>query len=151
MHTSKSGVAHFSAQTEEDAIQMIQKLLSYIPQNNLREPPVFKSSDPIDRLEDGPIVKLFPAVPTNPTTCMKLSEALSTVENFWKCMLTMQNIIVGFARFNGQSVGIVANQPKFLIGVLDINASRKAARFVRFCDAFNIPIVSLVDVPGFPS
>ncbi len=119
VHTTKSGVAHFSAQTEEDAIQVIQKLLSYIPQNNLDD-----------------MYEVIGAV-------VDSGEFLEVHADYAK------NIIVGFARFNGQSVGIVANQPKYLAGVLDINASRKAARFVRFCDAFNISIVSLVDVPGF--
>lgn len=149
VHTSKSGVAHFSAQTEEDAIQMIQKLLSYIPQNNLEEPPVFKSSDPIDRLEDG-LNEIIPDSANKPYDMYEVIGAIVDSGEFLEVHADYaKNIIVGFARFNGQSVGIVANQPKFLAGVLDINASRKAARFVRFCDAFNIPIVSLVDVPGF--
>jgi acetyl-CoA carboxylase carboxyltransferase component len=149
VHTSKSGVAHFSAQTEEDAIQMIQKLLSYIPQNNLEEPPVFKSSDPIDRLEDG-LNEIIPDSANKPYDMYEIIGAIVDSGEFLEVHADYaKNIIVGFARFNGQSVGIVANQPKFLAGVLDINASRKAARFVRFCDAFNIPIVSLVDVPGF--
>lgn len=149
VHTTKSGVAHFSAQTEEDAIQMIQKLLSYIPQNNLEEPPVFKSSDPIDRLEDG-LNEIIPDSANKPYDMYEVIGAIVDSGEFLEVHADYaKNIIVGFARFNGQSVGIVANQPKFLAGVLDINASRKAARFVRFCDAFNIPIVSLVDVPGF--
>jgi acetyl-CoA carboxylase carboxyltransferase component len=149
VHTTKSGVAHFSAQTEEDAIQVIQKLLSYIPQNNLEEPPVFKSSDPIDRLEDG-LNEIIPDSANKPYDMYEVIGAVVDSGEFLEVHADYaKNIIVGFARFNGQSVGIVANQPKFLAGVLDINASRKAARFVRFCDAFNIPIVSLVDVPGF--
>ncbi len=149
VHTSKSGVAHFSAQTEEDAIQVIQKLMSYIPQNNLEEPPVFKSTDPIDRLEDG-LNDIIPDSANKPYDMYEVIGAIVDNGEFLEVHADYaKNIIVGFARFNGQSVGIVANQPKFLAGVLDINASRKAARFVRFCDAFNISIVSLVDVPGF--
>lgn len=149
VHTSKSGVAHFSAQTEEDAIQIIQKLLSYIPQNNLEEPPMFKSSDPIDRLEDG-LNEIIPDSANKPYDMYEVIGAIVDSGEFLEVHANFaKNIIVGFARFNGQSVGIVANQPNFLAGVLDINASRKAARFVRFCDAFNISIVSLVDVPGF--
>jgi acetyl-CoA carboxylase carboxyltransferase component len=149
VHTSKSGVAHFSAQTEEDAIQIIQKLLSYIPQNNLEEPPMFKSTDPIDRLEDG-LNDIIPDSANKPYDMYEVIGAVVDNGEFLEVHADYaKNIIVGFARFNGQSVGIVANQPKFLAGVLDINASRKAARFVRFCDAFNISIVSLVDVPGF--
>ena len=128
---------------------MIQKLLSYIPQNNLEEPPVFKSSDPIDRLEDG-LNEIIPDSANKPYDMYEVIGAIVDSGEFLEVHADYaKNIIVGFARFNGQSVGIVANQPKFLAGVLDINASRKAARFVRFCDAFNIPIVSLVDVPGF--
>lgn len=149
VHTTKSGVAHFSAQTEEDAIQIIQKLLSYIPQNNLEEPPTVKNTDPIDRLEDG-LNEIIPDSANKPYDMYEVIGAIVDHGEFLEVHADYaKNIIVGFARFNGQSVGIVANQPKFLAGVLDINASRKAARFVRFCDAFNIPIVSLVDVPGF--
>ena len=149
VHTAKSGVAHFSAQTEEDAVQLIQKLLSYIPQNNLEEPPTYKSTDPIDRLEDG-LNDIIPDSATKPYDMYEVIGAVVDNGEFLEVHADYaKNIIVGFARFNGQSVGIVANQPKYLAGVLDINASRKAARFVRFCDAFNISIVSLVDVPGF--
>jgi acetyl-CoA carboxylase carboxyltransferase component len=149
VHTTKSGVAHFSAQTEEYAIQIIQKLLSYIPQNNLEEPPTVKNTDPIDRLEDG-LNEIIPDSANKPYDMYEVIGAIVDHGEFLEVHADYaKNIIVGFARFNGQSVGIVANQPKFLAGVLDINASRKAARFVRFCDAFNIPIVSLVDVPGF--
>ena len=142
-------MAHFSAQTEEDAVQLIQKLLSYIPQNNLEEPPTYKSTDPIDRLEDG-LNDIIPDSATKPYDMYEVIGAVVDNGEFLEVHADYaKNIIVGFARFNGQSVGIVANQPKYLAGVLDINASRKAARFVRFCDAFNISIVSLVDVPGF--
>lgn len=149
VHTSKSGVAHFSAQTEEDGLKIIRQLLSYIPQNNLEEAPIYKNDDPIDRLDDG-LNNIIPDSATKPYDMYEVIGAIVDYGEFLEVHADYaKNIIVGFARFNGQSVGIVANQPKFLAGVLDINASRKAARFVRFCDAFNIPIVTLVDVPGF--
>ncbi len=149
VHTTKSGVAHFSAQSEEDGIKIIRKLLSYIPQNNLEEAPLTECNDPIDRLEDS-LNEIIPDSPNKPYDMYEVIGA--TVDNgeFLEVHADYaKNIIVGFARFNGVSVGVVANQPKFLAGVLDINASRKAARFVRFCDAFNIPLVTFVDVPGF--
>ena len=149
VHTSKSGVAHFSAQTEEDGLKMIRKLISYIPQNNLEEAPLHRNDDPIDRLEDS----LNEIIPDSPNKPYDMYEVIGSVVDMGEFLEVhadyAKNIIVGFARFNGISVGVVANQPKFLAGVLDINASRKAARFVRFCDAFNIPLVTLVDVPGF--
>lgn len=149
VHTAKSGVAHFSAQNEEDAIKVIQQLLSYIPQNNMEEPMTIAATDPIDRLEDG-LNEIIPDSANKPYDMYEVIGAVVDHGEFLEVHADYaKNIIVGFARFNGQSVGIVANQPKFLAGVLDINASRKAARFVRFCDAFNIPIVTLVDVPGF--
>lgn len=149
VHTTKSGVAHFSAQTEEDGMKLIRKLLSYIPQNNVEEAPLVITDDPIDRLEDS----LNDIIPDSPNKPYDMYEVIgATVDNgeFLEVHADYaKNIVVGFARFNGVSVGVVANQPKFLAGVLDINASRKAARFVRFCDAFNIPLVTFVDVPGF--
>ena len=149
VHTSKSGVAHFSAQTEEDGLRIIRQLLSYIPQNNLEEAPVVATGDPIDRLDDG-LNDIIPDSATKPYDMYEVIGGIVDNGEFLEVHADYaKNIIVGFARFNGQSVGLVANQPKFLAGVLDINASRKAARFVRFCDAFNIPIVTLVDVPGF--
>lgn len=149
VHTTKSGVAHFSAQTEEDGMKLIRKLLSYIPQNNVEEAPLVMTDDPIDRLEDS-LNEIIPDSPNKPYDMYEVIGA--TVDNgeFLEVHADYaKNIIVGFARFNGVSVGVVANQPKYLAGVLDINASRKAARFVRFCDAFNIPLVTYVDVPGF--
>ena len=149
MHSSKSGVAHFATEDGEEALMLIRKLLSYIPQNNLEEAPLVKCTDPIDRLEDS----LNEIVPDSPNKAYDMYEVIGAIVDNGEFLEIQKdfakNIIIGFARFNGQSVGIVANQPKFLAGVLDCNASRKAARFVRFCDAFNIPIVSLVDVPGF--
>ena len=149
VHASKSGVAHFAAKNEEEGLQIIRKLLSFIPQNNLEEAPLVLCDDPIDRLEDG-LNDIIPDSATRPYDMYEVIGAIIDSGEFLEVHADYaKNIIVGFARFNGQSVGIVANQPKYLAGVLDINASRKAARFVRFCDAFNIPIVSLVDVPGF--
>lgn len=149
VHSTKSGVTHFTAKTEEDAIAMIKQLISYIPQNNLEKTPRVECTDPIDRTDDY----LNEIIPDNPNMPYDMYEVISSVvdngEFFEVQPNYAKNIIVGFARFNGESVGIVANQPKQLAGVLDCNASRKGARFVRFCDAFNIPIVTLVDVPGF--
>lgn len=149
VHTAKSGVAHFSVPTENEGLQLIRKLLSFIPQNNLEEAPIMPNNDPIDRMEDA----LNDIIPDSANRPYDMYEVIGAVIDNGEFLEVhgnyAKNIIVGFARFNGQSVGIVANQPKFLAGVLDINASRKAARFVRFCDAFNIPIVTLVDVPGF--
>jgi acetyl-CoA carboxylase carboxyltransferase component len=149
VHTSKSGVAQFAVQTEEEGMKLIRKLLSFLPQNNLEDPPLFSNDDPIDRLEDG-LNEIIPDNPNKPYDMYEVIGAIIDKGEFLEVHADYaKNIIVGFARFNGQTVGIVANQPKYLAGVLDINASRKGARFVRFCDAFNIPIVSLVDVPGF--
>ena len=149
VHTTKSGVAHFSVETEEDGLSLIRHLLSFLPSNNMEEAPRVECTDSISRMEDS----LNEIIPDNPNKPYDMYEVIgATVDNgeFLEVHSSYaKNIIIGFARFNGQSVGIVANQPKYLAGVLDINASRKAARFVRFCDAFNIPIVTLVDVPGF--
>jgi acetyl-CoA carboxylase carboxyltransferase component len=149
VHAAKSGVAQFSVDSEENGIRVIRQLLGFIPQNNLEEAPLYQNDDPIDRLEDG-LNEIIPDSPNKPYDMYEVIGAIIDKGEFLEVHADYaKNIIVGFARFNGQSVGIVANQPKYLAGVLDINASRKAARFVRFCDAFNIPIVSLVDVPGF--
>ena len=149
VHASKSGVTHFACEDGEEALSLIRKLISYIPQNNMEETPLAACTDPIDRLED----KLNNIVPDNPKKSYDMYEVIGAIIDNGEFLEVQKdyarNIICGFARFNGQSVGIVANQPKVLAGVLDCNASRKAARFVRFCDAFNIPLVTLVDVPGF--
>ena len=149
VHASKSGVTHFACEDGEEALKLIRKLISFIPQNNMEEAPLVACSDPIDRLED----KLNNIVPDNPKKSYDMYEVIGAIIDNGEFLEVQKdyarNIICGFARFNGQSVGIVANQPKVLAGVLDCNASRKAARFVRFCDAFNIPLVTLVDVPGF--
>jgi len=149
VHSTKSGVAHFVAETEEEGLAMLRKLMSYMPSNNLEEPPVVPTDDPINRLEDS----LNSIVPENPNKPYDVKEVISAIVDNGEFLEVhasyAQNIVVGFARFDGMSVGIVANQPKYFAGVLDINSSRKGARFVRFCDAFNIPIVTLEDVPGF--
>lgn len=149
VHATKSGVAHFAVDTEEEGLKLIRKLIGFLPQNNLEEAPIYETNDPIDRLEDG-LNDIIPDSPNRPYDMYEVIGAIIDNGEFLEVHKDYaQNIIVGFARFNGQSVGIVANQPKVMAGVLDINASRKAARFVRFCDAFNIPLVTLVDVPGF--
>lgn len=149
VHASKSGVTHFTAETEEEGLAFIRKLLSYIPQNNLEEAPSVECNDPIDRLEDS----LNEIIPDNPNKAYDMYEVIGAIVDNGEFLEVQKmyapNIIIGFTRFNGQSVGLIANQPSSYAGVLDCNASRKAARFVRFCDAFNIPLVSLVDVPGF--
>jgi len=149
VHASRSGVTHFAVETGHEGINLIRRLLSYLPQNNLEEPPFKTTNDPIDRLEDS-LNEIIPDSPNKPYDMYEVIGAIIDDREFLEIHADYaKNIIIGFARFNGRSTGIVANQPKTLAGVLDINASRKAARFVRFCDAFNIPIVSLVDVPGF--
>lgn len=149
VHATKSGVAHFAVDTEEEGIKVIRDLLSYMPQNNMEEAPFEPTNDPIDRLEDS----LNEIIPDSPNKPYDMYEVIGSIVDDGKFLEVhkdyAKNIIVGFARFNGISVGIVANQPKVLAGVLDNNSSRKGARFVRFCDAFNIPLVTLVDVPGF--
>ena len=149
VHASKSGVTSFTAKTEEDAMDMIKKLLSYIPSNNTEEAPRVECTDPVDRKADL-LNDILPDDPNKAYDMYKVITAVTDNGEFFEVQPKFaKNIITGFARFNGQSVGIVANQPSAYAGVLDVNASRKGARFVRFCDAFNIPIVSLVDVPGF--
>ncbi len=149
VHAGKSGVAHFKVENEEEGVLLLRKVLSYLPQNNLEEAPLVECSDPIDRLEDT-LNSMIPDNPNHPYDMKKVIHTIVDDEEFVEVHRNYaRNIIVGFARFNGVSTGIVANQPNFLAGVLDCDASRKAARFVRFCDAFNIPILTLVDVPGF--
>jgi len=148
-HSTRSGVVHFAAATEAECLQMIRELLSYIPSNNLEEPPFVPTDDDPERRDD----KLRDVVPDNPNKPYDIKEIISCVvddNRFFEVHANFaRNIVVGFARLGGRSVGIVANQPLHLAGCLDIDASVKAARFVRFCDAFNIPIVTFVDVPGF--
>ena len=149
VHASKSGVAHFAASDEQEGIETIRQLLSFLPSNNREEAPLLDTIDPAGRYDDS----LNEIIPDNPNKAYDMYHVIGSIADEGKFMEIQKswakNIIIGFARMNGRSVGIVANQPKILAGVLDINASRKAARFVRFCDAFNIPIVTLVDVPGF--
>ncbi len=148
-HGTKSGVAHQIAEDEREGILLIRKMISYMPQNNLEEPLIIPSDDPIDRLDDE-LNTIIPEHPNKPYNVKDIIYSIVDDNEFVEVQRTYApNIVIGFARFNGMSVGIVANQPNYLAGVLDINASRKAARFVRFCDAFNIPLVTLVDVPGF--
>ena len=148
-HNTKSGVAHFAAEDEDDCLQLTRSLLSYMPQNNMEDPPFVPSDDPPDRMDET----LNTIVPDNPNKPYDMKEVIRRVADdevflevhrHWA-----QNIVIGFARLGGFSVGIVAQQPQVMAGVLDINASIKAARFVRFCDAFNIPIITFEDVPGF--
>jgi acetyl-CoA carboxylase carboxyltransferase component len=149
VHGTKSGITHFVADDEHEGIQLIRKLVSYIPQNNLEEAPLTVCNDPINRLEDS-LNYIIPDNPNKPYDVKDVIHGIVDQSEFLEIQRHYApNIVIGFARFNGMSVGIVANQPNYLAGVLDINASRKAARFVRFCDAFNIPILTLVDVPGF--
>jgi len=148
-HASKSGVADFAVTSEEECIQVIRNLLSFIPQNNLEDAPFVPTEDPIDR-QEAALRNLVPDNPNKPYDIKELIKLVVDDGNFLEVHgLYGKNIVVGFGRFGGRSVGIVANQPAHRAGVLDIDASKKGGRFVRFCDAFNIPIVTFVDVPGF--
>jgi propionyl-CoA carboxylase beta chain len=148
-HNSKSGVAHFMADDDEQAMMMIRELFSFIPSNNMEEAPMKPCTDDIKR-EDEKLQALIPADPNKPYDILDLITTVVDDHNFFEVQPHYaQNIVVGFARLGGRSVGIVANQPAYLAGVLDINSSIKGARFIRFCDAFNIPIITLEDVPGF--
>ena len=148
-HATKSGVADFQCDNDAEAIILIKKLLSYLPSNNKEKPPVIKTSDQMDRQEKS----LDSVIPLNPSTPYDMRDILVKIlddNDFFEVQNGFaKNIIIGFGRISGKTVGIVANQPKFLAGCLDIDASKKAARFIRFCDAFNIPILTFVDVPGF--
>jgi acetyl-CoA carboxylase carboxyltransferase component len=149
VHAEKSGIAHFVAPNEETCLAQIRRLLSFLPSNNLEDPPVIPCDDPSDRVEPA----LDSIIPDQPTKAYDMKEIIRLVVDhgdfFEVHERFAQNIITGFARLNGRPVGIVAQQPAVLAGVLDINSSVKAARFVRFCDCFNIPLVTFVDVPGF--
>ncbi len=149
VHASKSGVAHFTVDDDEDGLMLVRKLLSYMPQNNLEEPPQTECDDPIDRFDD----ELNDIIPLSPNQPYDVKDVITRITDHGDFLEVhseyAKNIVVGFAKFDGMPAGIIANQPCFLSGVLDIEASRKAARFIRFCDAFNIPLVTLVDVPGF--
>jgi propionyl-CoA carboxylase beta chain len=147
-HNETSGVAHFRAKNEQECLEMIKKLLSYLPSNNLDNPPALSPVEPAIPADD--LVELVPADPNKPYDVVEVikrivdgSELFQVQEHYAK------NAVVGFARIDGQTVGIIANQAKYLAGCLDINCSDKIARFVRFCDCFNIPLVTFVDVPGY--
>ena len=148
-HNAKSGVAHFAADDDEHCLRLTRELLSFIPSNNMDDPPFVATNDASDRVGE----KLNSIVPENSNQPYDIREIITNVVDEGYFFETQehfaQNIVVGFARLGGQSVGIVANQPAFLAGVLDIDASIKGARFVRFCDAFNIPLITFEDVPGF--
>lgn len=149
VHCSRSGVSHFMADDEEEALLLLRKIVSYVPQNNMEDPPIAACDDPVNRADDE-LNEIVPDNPNKPYNMMDIIKLLVDNGEFLEVhRLWAPNIIVGFARFDGRSVGIVANQPQYLAGVLDNTASIKAGRFVRFCDAFNIPILTLVDVPGF--
>ncbi|MCQ2189173.1 MAG: acyl-CoA carboxylase subunit beta [Paludibacteraceae bacterium] len=149
VHASKSGVAHFVGDTEEDTLMMVRELLSFLPSNNFEECPYAATMDDPMR-EDDKLNELIPEDPSKPYDMIELIESIVDDGNFFEVHKNFaQNIIVGFAHMAGKTVGIVADQPAFQAGVLDIDSSDKAARFIRFCDCFNIPIVTLEDVPGF--
>lgn len=148
-HNQISGVAHFAAASDEDCLATIRELISYIPSNNLEDPPRVPTTDDINRV-DAALDKFIPENPNQPYEIRDLIKTVADESHFLEVHQHFaRNLVVGFIRLNGQSIGVVANQPAFLAGVLDINASRKGARFVRFCDAFNIPLLVLEDVPGF--
>ena len=148
-HASKSGVAHFAVKGEDETLQEVRRLLSFLPSNNMDEAPEVDTADPTDRRMDD-VLDVLPDETQSPYDVRDVIELLVDNGDFLEVHeFFAQNMVAGFARIGGRSVGIVANQPLYLAGVLDIDSSRKAARFVRFCDAFNIPIVTLVDVPGF--
>jgi propionyl-CoA carboxylase beta chain len=148
-HSTKSGVAHLMAKNDQDCIIQIRKLLQYVPQNNLSDPPIKTPTDDVNRKDES----LNSIVPDNPKEPYDMIEVIQRVvddgEFFEIQPMYATNIVIGFARLNGRSVGVVGSQPKFLAGVLDIKSSIKGARFVRFCDAFNIPVITFEDVPGF--
>ena len=148
-HSTKSGISHFSAKNDAEALALTRELFSYLPLNNLEDAPRLATDDPTDRAEAA----LDALVPENPNKPYDIREAIKLIVDhgvFFEVQKAWaQNIVVGFARLDGRSVGLIANQPAVLAGCLDINASIKAARFVRFCDSFNIPIITFEDVPGF--
>ena len=148
-HATRSGVAHFASESEEECLELVRELLSFIPQNNLEMPPYEEPDDVPDR-QDPALKSIVPDLPTKPYDIKDVVRAVVDDGHFFEVApLYAQNIVVGFARLNGHSIGVIGNQPKAMAGVLDIAASTKGARFVRFCDAFNVPLVSFVDVPGF--
>jgi len=148
-HGSKSGVAHFVAKNEYECMDYIKKLLSYIPQNNTQEPPTVKTDDDPNRLDHN-LINIIPDNPLQPYDMKEIIHSIVDNHEFFEVHeLFAPNIVVGYATFNGKVAGIVANQPFHLAGALDIDSSNKASRFIRFCDAFNIPLITLVDTPGY--
>ncbi len=148
-HTKKSGVAHFAFDTEEETLIMVRELLSFLPSNNMEDPPFKPTDDPIDRIDED-LRYIVPEESNKPYNIKDIIHKIVDDGYFFEVHADYaQNIVVGFARLGGNVVGIVANQPEILAGCLDIHSSKKAARFVRFCDAFNIPLLTFVDVPGF--
>lgn len=148
-HNATSGVAHFKAKTEQECLESIRRLLSFLPNNNLEDPPLVETGDDPGRWDET----LRDIVPLEPNRAYDVRDVITRVVDRGDFLevhpFYAQNMVVGYARLNGRTIGIVANQPRILAGCLDINASDKAARFIRVCDAFNIPLVTLVDVPGF--
>ena len=148
-HSTRSGVAHFVYESEEECLEEVRRLLSFLPANNLDDAPTLPTDDPPTRSEPE-LRYVIPDEPNRPYDVRDIIHRIVDEEDFMEVQPSYApNVVVGFGRFNGRSVGLVGNQPAYLAGVLDINASAKAARFVRFCDCFNIPLVTLVDVPGF--
>jgi propionyl-CoA carboxylase beta chain len=148
-HNSKSGVAHFVAENDEQCMMMIRELMTFLPSNNMEDPPIKPCTDNIHR-EDEKLQTVVPVDPNKPYDMKEIILSVVDDHHFFEVMpYYAQNILIGFARLGGRPVGIVANQPDILAGVLDISSSVKGARFVRFCDAFNIPLITFVDVPGF--
>ncbi len=148
-HNQTSGVAHFAAESEADCLRLVRELLSFLPLNNLEDPPFVPTDDPVDRIDEL-IESIVPAESNVPYDIRRIITRVVDEDYFFEIQEHFaRNLVIGFARIGGQSVGIVANQPAYLAGVLDIDASVKGARFVRFCDCFNIPIITFEDVPGF--
>jgi propionyl-CoA carboxylase beta chain len=148
-HATKSGIAHFVAEDEKHCLQMVRYLMSFLPQNNMEDPPYYPPTDPPDRMEQR-LVDLIPDEPNRPYDMHEVFKLVFDDGEFFEVFPHYaQNILTGFARLNGRVVGIVGNQPMHLAGVLDVSSSEKAARFVRTCDAFNVPLIAFVDVPGF--
>lgn len=149
VHSQTSGVSHFLAGDEGTAIQLIKSILSYLPQNNLEDPPILKTGDDPNRM-DYELASIVPSDPDRPYDVKDIINKIIDTGSFLEIQAQWApNIVIGFGRLDGRSIGVIANQPKFYAGALDNNSSVKAARFIRFCDAFNIPIVTFVDVPGF--
>nr|MDA8216408.1 acyl-CoA carboxylase subunit beta [Dehalococcoidales bacterium] len=148
-HSSTSGVAHFAAEDEEECVRLIRKLLSFLPSNNMEDPPYLPGLDPSDRVDDR-LDGIIPSQPNQPYDMLEIITSVVDDGEFFEVHKDFaRNMLVGFARLGGRTVGIVAQQPMVLAGVIDINASDKAARFVRFCDCFNVPLITIADVPGF--